>query len=78
MKHRTLPSGKNSAAHQRAQKIWMRCSKAGKLQQPLVSCEIVTSSLEIMPRRPSDEAKNCASPGEMSAEHMASEKIRMQ
>ena len=62
MKHRTSHSGKNSAAHQRAQKIWMRCSKAGKLQQPLVSCEIVTSSLEILPRRPSDEAKNCASP----------------
>ena len=62
MRHRTSPSGKNSAAHQRAQKIWMRCSNAGKLQQPLVSCEIVTSSLEILPRRPSDEAKNCASP----------------
>ena len=62
MRHRTSPSGKNSAAHQRAQKRWMRYSMAGKLQQPLVSCEIVTSSLEILPRRPSDEAKNCASP----------------
>eukprot|EP00959_Pyramimonas_sp_CCMP1952_P131182 2742466-Pyramimonas_sp.AAC.1 len=62
MRHRTSPSGKKSAAHQRAQKIWMRCSNAGNLQQPLASCESVTSSLEILPRRPSDEAKNCASP----------------
>ena len=71
MRHRTSPSGKNSAAHQRAQKIWMRCSNAGKLQQPLASCEIVTSSLEILPRRPSDEAKNCASPcgGNVSKTH---------
>ena len=66
-----LALGEKSAAHQRAQKIWMRCSNAGKLQQPLVSCEIVTSSLEILPRRPSDEAKNCASPcgGNVSKTH---------
>ena len=77
MRHRTSPSGKNSAAHQRAQKIWMRCSNAGKLQQPLVSCEIVTSSLEILPRRPSDEAKNCASPcgGNVSKTHGLGKKI---
>ena len=77
MRHRTSPSGKNSAAHQRAQKIWMRCSNAGKLQQPLVSCEIVPRSLEILPRRPSDEAKNCASPcgGNVSKTHGLGKKI---
>ena len=38
----------------------------------------VIRSIEILPRLPSDDAKKCASPGNMSAEHMASEKIRMQ